>query len=60
MHRVLQKMCQVHNKFHLSSVIKFNDFSEKDQHMVYHQNRLHEDEQNIQKIDFISKEVVKT
>ena len=55
-----KKMRQVHNKCQVSSDAKFNDFSDKDQHMAYLQDRLHEDEQNIQKIEIISEEVVKS
>ena len=53
-------MHQVHNKCQLSLVAKSNDFSNKDQHIKYLQDRLHEYEQNIQKIEIISEEVVKT
>ena len=49
-----KKMHQVHNKCHLSSTAKSNDFQEKDQHVSYLQDILHEDEQNIQKIKTIS------
>ena len=42
-----KKMHQVHNKCQLSSVTKVNGFADKDQHMVYLQDRLREDEQNI-------------
>ena len=54
-----KNMDQVHNKCQLSSVAKFNDFSDKYQHMVYLQDRLHEYEQKIQKIEVISEDVVK-
>ena len=53
-------MCLVHNKCQTSSATKIKDFPNKDQHLKYLQDRLHEDEQSIQKIEGISDEVVKT
>ena len=38
---------------------KVNDFPNKDQHVVYLQDILHEDEQYIQKMEIISEEDVK-
>ena len=42
------------------SVAKIKDFPDEDQQLKYLQDKLHEDEKSIQKIEEISEEVVKT
>ena len=49
-----------HDRCQLSSAAKINDFPNKDQHVAYIQDRLHEDEQYIQKIEIINEEDIKT
>ena len=55
-----KKMHHVHDRCHLSLTAKINDFPNKDQHVVYLQDRLHEDEQYIQKLEIINEEDVRT
>ena len=55
-----KKMRQVHERCRLASAAKINDFSNKDQLVTYLQDRLHEDEQYIQKMEVISEYDVKT
>ena len=55
-----KKMRQVQDRCQLSSTAKINDFPNKDQHVVYLQDRLHEDEQYIQKLEIINEDNVRT
>ena len=49
-----------HDRCQLSSAAKVNVFPNKDKHVVYLREILHERERNIQKIEIISEEVIKT
>ena len=55
-----KKMRQVQDRFQLSSAAKINGFTNKDQHVAYLQDRLHKDEQYIQKMEIINEEDVRT
>ena len=60
MHRIVQKMRMVHNKFQIPSATKIKDFPHKDQHLNFLQDRFLEDKQYIQKMEIIKEEDVKT
>ena len=55
-----KKINQVNDKCHLSLATKITDLPNKDQHLVYLQDRLQEDVQYIQKVEVVNKEDVKT
>ena len=53
-------MHQVHERCHLPSAAKKNEFPNKYQLVTYLQDRLHEDEQYIQKMEATSEDDVRT
>ena len=55
-----KNMRQVHDRCHIYSAAKINDFPNKDRHVAYLHDILHEDEQYIQKIEIINEEDVRT
>ena len=52
-------MHQFYERFHLASATNICDFPNKDQLMTYLQDRLHKDEQYIEKMEVISEDNVK-
>ena len=57
--KLYKNMHQFYERFHLASAAKINDFMNKYQLVMYLHDRLHEDEQYIQKMEVISEDNVK-
>ena len=53
-----KKMCMTHNKCQASTATQVQDFPDKDQHVKNRQDKMHTDEQSIQKIENIGEEVI--
>ena len=54
-----KRMRTTHNKCQTSSGERIYEFPDKDDHLKYLQDRLHEDELSIQQIKGITEEVIK-